>query len=75
MLRDHVACTVIQITVVNHWKKLELSKVVEFVNWLFNAHMLKVLFKLLFSFVLDIVVSDAGWTLTIVIRNFSVHLN
>ena len=75
MLRDNVACTVIQVTVVDHRKKLELSKVVEFVNWVFNAHMLKVLVKLLFSLILDIIVSDAGWTLTIVIRNFSVHLN
>ena len=75
MLRDNVASTVIQVTVVDHRKKLELSKVVEFVNWVFNAHMLKVLVKLLFSLILDIIVSDAGWTLTIVIRNFSVHLN
>ena len=73
--RDHVACTVVKVFVVNHRKKFELSKVVEFVDRVFYAHVFEVLFKLLFSLVFDIVVSDAGRTLTIVIRNFSVHLN
>lgn len=71
----NVACTVVYIFIVYHWKVLEFTQIVELINGIFDAHMFEIHFQLLLGLIFDVIFSDAASLLVFIIWDFRIHLN